>query len=182
MRRGCWRTCMPPLRTCTVFFFFFTCARRDYNCSSRYPTWINVSSPFYLPSTYLSRGVLGYMHSVVCSSRKREGRGRRGRRRGRGKKEGNGAIKRQSQASNFQVICFHHAGKMFRFASFCRHSFARLTFNRNPVLPVAAAVREDILRNNYGNVARSDGNFIVSHQLNGRTGGKTGVETKSRSI
>lgn len=51
-----------------------------------------------------------------------------------GKKEGNGAIKRQSQASNFQVICFHHAGKMFRFASFCRHSFARLTFNRNPVL------------------------------------------------
>lgn len=182
MRRGCWRTCMPPLRTCTVFFFFFTCARRDYNCSSRYPTWINVSSPFYLPSTYLSPTLV---YSVICTrwcAARGKGKGEGEEEEGRGKKEGNGAIKRQSQASNFQVICFHHAGKMFRFASFCRHSFARLTFNRNPVLPVAAAVREDILRNNYGNVARSDGNFIVSHQLNGRTGGKTRVETKSRSI
>lgn len=160
------------------FFFFFTCARRDYNCSSRYPTWINVSSPYLRPTFRV-------VYSVICTrwcAARGKGKGEGEEEEGRGKKEGNGAIKRQSQASNFQVICFHHAGKMFRFASFCRHSFARLTFNRNPVLPVAAAVREDILRNNYGNVARSDGNFIVSHQLNGRTGGKTRVETKSRSI
>ena len=54
-----------------VYVFFFSCARRDYNCSSRYPTWINVSS---LPSTYLSCGALGYVHSVVQLAEKGVGR------------------------------------------------------------------------------------------------------------
>lgn len=161
------------------FFFFYLCTTRlqlFFSISNVDKCVLSLLPTFDLPFAWCTR-----LYALGGAARGK-GKGEGEEEEGRGKKEGNGAIKRQSQASNFQVICFHHAGKMFRFASFCRHSFARLTFNRNPVLPVAAAVREDILRNNYGNVARSDGNFIVSHQLNGRTGGKTRVETKSRSI
>lgn len=82
-------------------FFFFSssfspCARRDYNCSSRYPTWINVSSP-YLPSTYLSCGALGYMHhSVVQLRGKGGGEGGRG---GGGGRRGKERRQRRNQTS-----------------------------------------------------------------------------------
>lgn len=90
------------------------------------------SLPTHLRPTYLSRGALGYARSVVQLAEK-GGEG------GGGEKEGNGAIKRQSQASNFQVICFHHAGKMFRFASFCPPLVRAPYFqSRNPVLPAVA--------------------------------------------
>lgn len=113
-----------------------------------------------LPSTYLSR------------ARLLDGARRRSREKGERKKEGNGAIKRQSQASNFQVICFHDAGKMFRFTSFCRHVLAPYfqsqsrcccsSLSLSLTLSLPFLLCEDILRNNYGNGVRSDGNFIVS--------------------
>ena len=95
-------------------FFSAVCTRARLHCSSV----SNADKCVLLPSTYLPCA------RERAFAREKSEKERKKERRKEGRKEGNGAIKRQSQASNFQVICFHDAGKMFRFASFCRHVLA----------------------------------------------------------
>lgn len=65
------------------FFFFF------YLCTTRLQLFFSISNVdkcvLSLPSTYLSRGVLGYMHSVVQLAEK--GREREKRKKGGGRKK-----------------------------------------------------------------------------------------------
>lgn len=98
---------------------------RGYACSPVYPMYINA---FYLRPTFGARLTVG-----------REGRRC-------------GAIKRQSQASNFQVIRSRDTGKMFRSPIVPRPRAPRLSIAG----PSPRANSQDVPRNNYkSSLARS---------------------------